>query len=82
MVRRFRAHHDVINGVAFSPEGRFLATGSQDGTVKIWDAATDRLLRLIRANQGQVGEVTFHPDGKTLASAGEDGSVKIWEVLP
>jgi WD40 repeat protein len=72
-------------GGALSPDGRWLATGRNDDTVRFWDAATGRDSRTLRGKlpgimSGRVGGVAFSPDGKRLASAGKDGTVRIWDA--
>jgi len=64
--------------VAFSPDGKFIATGSTDGNVKIWSVEEKRLVFTIHASKSAVRTVAFSPDGKYLASAGDDKAVKIW----
>ena len=66
-----------VNGVAFSPDGKLLA--SADGTVRVWNAATGRLVSspLPGALYG-VNGVAFSPDGELLATAGADGTVRLW----
>jgi hypothetical protein len=66
--------------VSFSPDDNYLATGSWDTTVKIWDARTGAELRTLRGHQDVVNAVAFSPDGTRLASAGGDQIVKIWDV--
>jgi WD40 repeat protein len=86
----WRSHHDesaVLQGheapvisVAFSPDGKLLASGSRDTTIKLWEAGTGKLLDTLQGHAGFVSSVVFSPDGKLLASGGDDKTIKLWEV--
>ncbi|MGH9880087.1 MAG: WD40 repeat domain-containing protein, partial [Pyrinomonadaceae bacterium] len=62
-------HTKPINAVAFSPDGRWLASGGKDDTIKIWDIATGYVLRTLYAHSSNVNALAISPDGKFLASA-------------
>src|SRR5207302_2654902 len=61
-----------VGSIAFSPDGKLLATGSADGKVQLWDTSTGKLRATLRAHY-DVQSVAFSPNGKMLASAGEGG---------
>ena len=63
-----------------SPNGRRLASGSDDKTVKLWDVVTGRELRTLTGHSDIVGSVIFSPDGRWLASGSVDKTVKLWDV--
>jgi WD40 repeat protein/serine/threonine protein kinase len=74
-------HKSAALSVAFSHDGRLLASGSQDGTVTIWDAITWRSIQSWVAHQNHhVRSVHFSPDSQCLATAGWDGTARVWDV--
>jgi WD40 repeat protein/DNA-binding SARP family transcriptional activator len=69
-----------VLSVVFDPDGTRLATASQDGTVRVWRAATGQELLALSGHMGPVQGIAFSPDGMRLATGGEDGAVKVWSL--
>src|SRR5258708_1836512 len=74
-----RGHSLALASVAYSPDGKYLATGSYDKTAKVWDTNTNRELITLVGHQGTVEAVAFSPDGTRLATGSYDGTVKLWD---
>jgi WD40 repeat protein len=72
------AADQAILSLAFSPDGRLLASGGMDRVVRVWEAATGRELHALKGHEGEVQGVAFQPGGDLLASAGQDGTITLW----
>jgi serine/threonine protein kinase len=73
-------HTRTVRSVAFSPDGRRAASGSMDGTIRIWDTATGNEIHVFDRHKGGVNVVKFLADGKRLLSAGDDKSIRLWRL--
>ncbi|HYY56135.1 MAG TPA: hypothetical protein VE842_02330, partial [Pyrinomonadaceae bacterium] len=80
LLRTLEGHTRVVLSLAFDPQGRTLASGSLDATVKLWDVVSSKLLRTLEGHEGSILSVAFDPQGQTLASGSFDGTVKLWEA--
>ena len=75
-----RGHRDALLAAALSPDGKIVATGSYDQTIRLWDPSTGKELRLLKGHNGPVFDLAFDPTGRLLASASGDRTVKLWDV--
>ncbi|MFA7006771.1 MAG: WD40 repeat domain-containing protein, partial [Verrucomicrobiia bacterium] len=76
-----RTHVKLVSCLAFSPDGRMLATADDSGTVRLWSSATGELLPAsIKGHTARVNTIAFSPDGKTLATCSHDETAKLWDV--
>lgn len=73
-------HTDAVTAVAFSPNGKVIASGSTDGTIKLWDAVRGTELITLRGHHEWIRSLTFGPAGRVLASAGYLEAIKLWDL--
>lgn len=74
-------HPAGVHAAAYSPDGKFLATGCEDGVIWLWDAVTGKRLHQVGKHHDTVWTVAFTPDGKTLVSGGRaDLTLRVWDV--
>ncbi|GBU26853.1 hypothetical protein R84B8_00368 [Treponema sp. R8-4-B8] len=74
-------HSDGVNSVAISPDGKTVVSGSDDGTIKLWDLVTSREIRTLSGHSSAVESVMFSPDSKTVVSGSSDNTIKLWDAV-
>lgn len=75
-----RGHAGSVDGVKYSPDGKQLASFSQDKTIRLWDSATGKSINYLPGHRAQITGIDFSPDGTQLASGSVDEKVYLWDV--
>lgn len=76
---RMTGHQQLVNHISFSPDGRYIASGSFDKKIKIWDGITGKFINTLTGHVGAVYQVCWSADSRILASASKDSTVKLWK---
>jgi WD40 repeat protein len=75
-----RGHHQEVTSLCFAGDGKQLLSGSEDGTLRQWDAQTGKRLGPEVGHGSEVRALAFSPDGRSLVSGGHDGTVRLWDI--
>ncbi|MFY9553390.1 MAG: caspase family protein, partial [Blastocatellia bacterium] len=73
-------HNNLINALAFSRDGRMLASGGSDSTIKLWDLSSGREVRTLKGHSGSIAALDFSGDGRFVVSGSDDGSARLWNT--
>jgi WD40 repeat protein len=76
----FEGHEGKVNSEAFNGSGKLMASGSNDGTVRLWNTQTKMCVAVLKGHTNGVKSVTFSPDGQQLASGSYDCTVRLWDT--
>jgi WD40 repeat protein/uncharacterized caspase-like protein len=73
-------HQGRVTSIAFSPNGKILASGDDNKTIRLWDVADGSFKQTLTGHQGRITSIAFSTDGKLLASSSDDGIIKLWQI--
>src|SRR5436309_116764 len=74
-----QGHSEVIFCIAWSPDGRVLASGALDNTIRLWDGQTGQHVRTLEGHSEGIFSITWSPDGRVLASSSPDNTIRLWD---
>ena len=80
-VVELQGHRKTITDIAFSPNGRWVATASMDRSIRLWDVKSgNQLARFLAGHRDWIRSIAFQPDGTRLISGGDDGAIRLWDL--
>ena len=80
LIRTFEGHTDSVEAVAWSPDGRYAISGSEDYTLRLWEVSSGKCLKTLEGNESYVRSVSWSPNGRWILSGSEDYTMCMWEV--
>lgn len=79
-MRLLTGHEGAVTSLAISPDGRYLASGSDDLTIKLWDIGTGRAIKTLVGHMARIDALAFSNESTVLMSGGADRTVRVWDV--
>lgn len=79
-VHTLEGNSGKVCSVAYSPNGKYIVSGSDDKSLKVWDVTSEKCMATLIGHSDNVNSVAYSPDGRNIASGSFDKSVKIWDV--
>lgn len=79
-IQAYKGHNDTINCIRFSPDGRWVISGSEDKVIKLWDLTAGKMIQELKEHTGGVTSLEFNPNEYLLASGSADRTVKFWDL--
>jgi WD40 repeat protein len=79
LIRTLEGHSSWVTSVAFSPNGLYALSGSDDNTMKLWDWQRGEVIQTLEGHNDGVNSVAFSPDGKYALSGSDDNTLKLWD---
>ena len=77
-VQKLTGHQGLVRSVAVTPDGRYIVSGSEDMTVRVWERDTGKEVQKLTGHQSGVTSVAVTPDGRYIVSGSEDKTVRVW----
>jgi WD40 repeat protein len=79
-IESWEGHKEWVNGVRFSPDGKYFASVSDDGLLKVWETATAKTIFTFKGHTAGINQLTWHPDGKRIFTTSGDNTIKVWDI--
>jgi len=76
-----KGHRQIVNSVNYSVDGKWVISGSYDGTIKIWNVKSKKMIHDLKGHKSAVMDACFHPNNQQVASVSQDGTIRIWNLM-